>query len=375
MSGRECFNVVIVRFSGEIGIKGSWTRRHTELRLLNNIRQVLRRAEIPFKKAIRRNARIIVETEKAEEAASRLSRVFGVSSTSPASETTSSLDDIVRGSLQLAGYNLKKGVSFAVKCKRTGNHPYTSMDVCRRVGAEILEAFPELDLRVDLEKPEFTLGIEVRDERAYIYTEVIKGVGGFPVGTQPPVIGLIDGGFKSLVASWMIMKRGCRVVPLHVEYPPLTNGETKRLVVEGAELLFEYSVGFPRKLYTVKVDRKEFPEEADRLLFTRLIYRIAEAIARKEKAEGIVTGEMLNGEENTLDVICMLDKEARSMPVYRPLIGLSEAEVREKAEKMGIEVEVFPERFPSPIRSVKVPDSQIEEIVTEALKNTEVINL
>ncbi|MDH5438796.1 MAG: THUMP domain-containing protein, partial [Candidatus Bathyarchaeota archaeon] len=182
------FDSVIVRYGGELGIKGAWTRRFYERRLLKNIKSVLKRYEILYNRIIRKHGRLFLKTSLTTESSKKLARVFGVSSLSPALETTSKLDEIVDKSVFLAGLILREENTFAVKCRRVGHHPYTSTDVCREVGRRVLDAFPERCLTVNLKRPDETLGVEVRNDQAFVYSMVVEGAGGLPLGTQPRVV-------------------------------------------------------------------------------------------------------------------------------------------------------------------------------------------
>ena len=125
------FDSVIVRFGGEIGIKGKWTRRTYEKLLLKNMKKVLKHYGISHGKIIHKSGRIYINTKCAHETASKLTRVFGVSSVSPAVETTAEMNEVVQKAVELAKKTLKSGSSFAVRCHRVGKHSYSSMDICK----------------------------------------------------------------------------------------------------------------------------------------------------------------------------------------------------------------------------------------------------
>jgi len=278
----------------------------------------------------------------AREASLALSRVFGISSLSPALQTTADLGDIASGSLSLAASALRSGNSFAVRCRRTGSHPYTSLDVCREVGRRVLAGFPGLGLRVDLEGPDVELGVEVRGDHAFVYTATVEGAGGLPLGTQPKVVGLLSGGMDSPVACWLVMKRGCPVVPVYFDNTPFTDEATTDRVVRVAEALFEWAVGLPRRLHVVPHGpslaeiREKCPERLTCLLCKRMMYRVAERIADAEGADGIVTGEALGEQASqTLRNLRVLTAAAGRYPIHRPLLGFDKAETERLARKIG----------------------------------------
>jgi thiamine biosynthesis protein ThiI len=150
--------------------------------------------------------RIYIHTPETERAARSAARIFGISSTSPGVLVKSGLDEIVNAGTELARDLFTPG-TFAVRCRRVGNHPYTSQQVSSALGAAIIHL--GLDLKVDLDSPSQVLSVEVRDESAIVYSATIRGPDGFPLGTQDTFVGIIDETSESLLASWCMMKRGC----------------------------------------------------------------------------------------------------------------------------------------------------------------------
>ncbi len=337
------FDSVIVRYGGELGIKGAWTRRAYERRLLENIKNVLKRYEIPYDRIIRKHGRLFLKTSLTTEASTKLARVFGISSLSPALETNSKLDDIVNKSLFLAGSMLHQGNSFAVKCRRVGHHPYKSTDVCREVGRRVLDAFPERRLTVNLKSPDATLGVEVRNNQAFVYSVVVEGAGGLPLGTQPKVVGLLSGGVDSSVACWLVMKRGCPVVPLYFDNAPFTDESATERAMNVAKVLFDWAIRFPRKVYVVpngpnlaEFKRKKRFKRLTCILCKRMMYRVAERIADTVRAEGIVTGEAIGEQASqTLRNLRVLNSAVTKYPIHRPLLGFDKAETEQIARRIG----------------------------------------
>jgi len=337
------FDIVIIRLGGEIGIKAAWTRKMYERRLIGNIKAVLKYYDIPHEALNRRFGRLYLKTSQAQSASQRLARVFGVSSVSPALKTTSKLSDIIDKSVQVAGSTLKKRSSFAVRCRRVGEHTYTSQDVCREVGRHVLDTYSEHGLRVDLKSPDTTLSVEVREDEAYIFTDVMRGVGGLPLGAQPKAVCLLNENIGSAVACWMVMKRGCPILPLHFsEDPAFINEDTDR-ALKAAKTLFEWAMGFPRKVGIVSHGlnlaqiEQNCPKKLKSVLSKRVMYRVAKRVAEMEHAEGIVTGESINeAAGQALHVLSLQDEAAEPFPVHRPLIGLDAAEIEELARKIGI---------------------------------------
>jgi len=339
------FDTVIIRLGGEIGIKAAWTRKFYERHLASNIKATLKQHVIPYETLNRRFGRFFLKTSQAQNASEKLAKVFGISSVSPAFETSSKLSDISQHSVRIAGLMLKERSSFAVACRRVGEHSYSSQDVCREVGRQILDTYSKRRLRVDLKHPEATVYVEVREDKAYVSTEVIKGPGGLPLGSQPKIVCLLNEDIKSLVACWMVMKRGCPIILLHFEEAHSKKEKTTQ-TVEAAQALLEWAVGFPRRVYivshsqnTVKTKQKT-SAELRQILSKRVMYRVAERIAEMEHAEGIVTGDSLEDSASTeLHVIHLEEEAANRFPIHRPLIGLDASEILGLAEKIRTQEE------------------------------------
>ncbi len=335
------YDSVIVRFSGELWLKKLWTRKYYEKRLARNLKQTLKHYNVPYSELVRRHGRFYLKTDSAVEAADKLARVFGISSVSPAAETSSKLEEVIEKSLFLAGILLKAGDSFAVRCKRVGDQGYSSSDVRKLLGQRVLDKFGEkLGLRVDLGNPDVVLGVEVRDNEAFVYSQVIDAVGGMPLGVQPKLVGLFSGGIDSPVGCWLVMKRGSPVVFVYFDNSPFTDETTTQRALNVAEVLFGWAIGFPRKVYVVQhgENLKQIMETNRKyscLLCKRMMYRVAERLAKKLRAEGIVTGEAIGEQASqTVTNLRVLSAAVKEYPVHRPLLGFDKQETEAIARKI-----------------------------------------
>jgi thiamine biosynthesis protein ThiI len=309
---------------------------------LQNIYNTLKRYDLAYEKITRRRGRIYVSTGNAKKIAATLTRVFGISSVSPAVRTTSDKHDILQTTVELASETLQSGSSFAIRCHRVGKHDYSSLDICKEAGEHVLTGLTERKLQVNLTKPQSTLTVEVREAEAYVFAEALQGAGGFPVGSQGKVVCLLSGGIDSPVACWLAMKRGCTIVPVYFDNAPLTDETTSDRSLEAARKLFEWSIGYPRRTYIVPHGKnmETFMQEAPRKLTCifckRMMYRVAERIAALEKAEGIVTGEAIGEQASqTLINLRVLDEAARTYPIHRPLLGFDKTETEALARRIG----------------------------------------
>lgn len=342
ISLNKIYDSVIIHFSGEIWLKKVWTRKYYEKRLARNLKKTLKHYNVPFNELVRRHSRFYLKTDSAIEAAEKLARVFGISSVSPAVETSSKLEDVLEKSLFLAKTLLREGNTFAVRCKRVGNQEYSSSDVRKMLGQKVLDELGEkLSLKVNLGNPDVVLGVEIRDKQAFVYSQTIDGVGGMPLGVQPRLVGLFSGGIDSAVGLWLVMKRGCPVVPVYFDNSPLTDETTTQRALQVAEVLFSWAIGFPRKVYVVNhgENLKQIMTTNRKyscLLCKRMMYRVAERLAEQLHAEGIVTGEAIGEQASqTLTNLRVLSSAITDYPVHRPLLGFDKQETEAIGRKIG----------------------------------------
>ena len=389
------FDTVVVRFGGEIGIKADWTRRLYERRLITNIKAVLKKHAISHTAFVRKFGRLYIKTTQAEKAAEKLTKVFGISSLSPALETTSNLNNILNISTRLASLRFKKGKSFAVRCHRIGTHPYSSQEVCRQLGNSILTQLPQLKLKVNLTHPDQALHVEVREDKAYLFTDIFKGVGGLPLGTQPKLICLVKEDTSSAVACWMTMKRGCPSILVYFQEAERTSKSSLKKATSSAKTLMEWSTGFPRKLYLVKMKEnfqkpaQNYPASLKSILRKRFMLKVAQTLAKIKNAEGIVTGDPVQKEvAQTLHAFRIQDEAASDYPVYRPLLGLDPHEIEELAQKIGLEKTTLEKvRHRAENKKVKVAPIMLDDtvqiekelntqkIVDQAIKSSKVLEV
>jgi thiamine biosynthesis protein ThiI len=325
---------ILVRY-GEIGIKSDRVRSRYESALVKNIEKALSFCEIPFDAVVRDFGRIFVQTQDVA-AALTIARVFGVVSVSPVQTSTATLDAMKDAALQIISPLLTQGKSFAIRARRTGTHDYSSKDIGVVVGGVIEQA---TTAPVRLTKPDVELFIEVRAERAYIYTEFIDGVGGLPLGTQGKVIVLLSGGIDSPVAAWLMMKRGCTIIPLFFDCEPYTGNAERERALAVVKALAVWA-GRPLNLGIVHhgANLNQFKSLAPRtscVLCKRMMYRIAASIAKEEHAHGIVTGESIGQVASQTTKNLLAIDEASDVPVYRPLVGFDKTESIKKARHIG----------------------------------------
>ncbi len=309
--------VVVVRVGGEIGVKSRPVRRIYERKLMKIIRSSLQRDGIPFSEMSRVAGRIYIFTDCSEEVAKRVSRIFGVSSASAGLMTSADLNQVVKSGTEIAVRNFKPG-TFAVKCRRIGSHAFTSTEVASMLGESILRA--KRDLKVDLESPDQTLFVEIRDAHAYIYLDSIKGPGGFPAGTQDLLLGIIDDTEESVLASWCMMKRGAmlKVVTYEIKgaIPENTRNNLRRLLEWTPNACLE-TIIVPMSIGEEKLRSYEL--------------KIAICLAEKMGIQGVVSG-LRPTKIRTLETFA-----SRDVQVFFPIMVLEDQILDEWFKYIGIE--------------------------------------
>jgi len=270
-----------------------------------------------------------------ESVKSRLKQVCGVANFSLAVLTEADIKNIKKDSLKIL--NQYKFKTFRVTARRSDkNFPLNSQKVNEQVGEYILENIK--DVKVNLEKPDNTLYVEITDRGVFLYTEKIGGVGGLPVGVSGKVLSLLSAGFDSPVASFRLMKRGAQVIFIHFHSYPQTSQESIENVKKLVEVLNHYQ--FEAKLYLIPfLDiQKEVSKiaTADRvILYRRFMVRISQRIAELEKAKALVTGDSLGQvASQTLENLQAVSIVAK-LPILRPLIGTDKIEIINEAQKIG----------------------------------------
>src|SRR5688572_5108590 len=236
----------------------------------------------------RSRGRFYIHSSDLPRAAQLLRRVFGLVSVSIARVRSSKLPELLPeiGAFFMVLHAAKPNAkTYAIRARRTGSHPYTSQDLGREGGGAVFETPTGKTLKVDLTKPDIEVFIEVRDDKAYLYSETLKGPGGLPVGSQGRVLVMLKD-LHSLVAAWLMMKRGCTIVPVHFEGP---TGSRERADYFEKILRSWYFRG--QFLHVAHHETKDFPRDATCVLCMRQMVRKAGLLARYKKCRAIVTGE------------------------------------------------------------------------------------
>ncbi len=200
---------LLVRY-GEIGLKSASVRRRFEQQFVADIRRRHALAGVPCVISQARG-RVFIDSDDWRKSCEILSRTFGVVSFSPVTKVSSEVEELKKAVLEFAKPLMFKGASFAVRARRSGNHPYTSQEVAGTLGEAILKDNASLEITVDLEEPDVEVFVEVRDRSAYLFSSALPGPGGMPLGSQGRALSVVDSE-NGLASTWLMMKRGCSVL-------------------------------------------------------------------------------------------------------------------------------------------------------------------
>ena len=333
-------DTVVVRYGGEIGTKSSAVQRRMERRLAANLEAMLAERDVPGEVELH-PTRPLVRTEKPIAAAEAVADVLGVVSASPA-QTVQPEFDAILDALAEAGRACYDEGSFAVSARRAGtDYPFTSHDVEVEGGAAVFEAVEDgFEPAVDLEDPDHTFGVEVREDEAFVFTDTFDGPGGLPLGSQAPLLALVSGGIDSPVAAYEAMRRGSPLVPVYLELGEYGGPDHEARAMETVATLARYAPGEEMAVHRVPAgeDLADFVaaiESGRMLVFRRYMYAVAERIAEREGAHGVVTGEAAGQKSSQTVQNLAVTSAATTLPIHRPLLSMDKEAIVERARGIG----------------------------------------
>ena len=317
--------------NGELALKGL-NRSTFEDTLIRHIRRSLKPlGEVKIRKA---QSTIYIEPQSEffdyDEAAGRISRIFGIAAFSRAAVAEKDMESILAVAEEFLAPRLREIATFKVEAKRADKRfPVQSPEICREVGGRLLSRFPHL--QVDVHNPDEVVVVEVRDFGAYIHCGQQPGAGGMPVGTAGKASILISGGIDSPVAAWMMAKRGINLDAVHFASPPYTSPRAEQKVIDLLRQVAKYSGPIRLEIVPFTEIQEQIgehcPEEYFTLIMRRFMMEIAEGLARRSGSLALITGESVGQvASQTLKALCVTD-EMVHMPVFRPLIGMDKSEI------------------------------------------------
>lgn len=332
------FHTFLLKY-GEIGLKGK-NRYLFEDALVRQIRFALKDVDGNFQ-VHKSQARIYVDCEGEydyEDTVEHLQRVFGLVGICPVVHMEDQGFEQLKKDVVAYMDEMypDKNLTFKVEARRAKkSYPKTSMEINCDLGEAILDAFPET--KVDVHKPDVLLNVEVRQE-IYVYSQIIPGAGGMPVGTAGKAMLLLSGGIDSPVAGYMIAKRGVGIEATYFHAPPYTSERAKQKVVDLAKIVSRYSG--PIKLHVVNFTDIQLyiydqcPHDELTIIMRRYMMRIAEHFAKKDDCLGMITGESIGQVASQTMQSLAATNDVCTLPVYRPVIGFDKRDIVEIAEKI-----------------------------------------
>lgn len=390
------YDAFLIKYA-EIGIKGK--NRHVfEEALVRQIRIALRPCEGSFS-VIRTYGRVFVEARSDfdfDEVTEALSHVFGIWGICPvAVHDLMPIEELCRTAAAFMREEYPDGEhTFKVRTRRMNKqYPQDSLVVNAEAGHAVLEACPNLS--VDVHKPEITLGIEIR-EKLYLYSQVIPGPGGLPVGVGGKCMLLLSGGIDSPVAGYMIAKRGVRIDAVYFNAPPYTSERALQKVVDLAKEISVYTG--PIRLHNINFTEiqlyiyEKCPHDELTVIMRRYMMRIAERLALANGCQGLVTGESIGQVASQTLAALAVTNEVCTLPVFRPLVGFDKEEIIQASKRIGtFETSILPYEDCCTIFVAKHPvtkpraevirkhehllDEKIDEMVERAIEGDDVIDI
>ena len=389
------FHTFLLKY-GEIGIKGK-NRYLFEDALVRQVRYALKDVDGNFD-VHKSQARIYVDCEgdyDYEDTVEHLKRVFGLVGICPVVRMEDKGFEELKKDVvaYMAEMYPDRNFTFKVESRRARkSYPKNSMEISRDLGEAILYAFPEI--KVDVHHPDVLVNVEVRNE-IYVYSEIIPGAGGMPVGTNGNAMLLLSGGIDSPVAGYMVSKRGVGLEATYFHAPPYTSERAKQKVVDLAKIVARYSG--PIKLHVVNFTDIQLyiydkcPHDELSIIMRRYMMRIAEEFARRDGCLGLVTGESIGQvSSQTTQSLLVIDSAIDKLPVFRPCIGMDKQEIIDISEKIGTyETSILPyedccttfvaqhpvtkPKMEQILESEKALVGKIEPLIAKAVEDVEIV--
>ncbi len=331
------YHAFIIKYA-EIGVKGK-NRYIFEEALVKQIQRVLSKCDGSFSVS-RVAGRVYIEAEgfDFDETVSALGTVFGVTGICPAvtinrdgENHLPDMDGVAKAVIDFVeGVYPDKNKTFKVKCRRVDkSYPMDSMEMAAELGARLLSAFPEM--KVDVHNPQILINVELR-EKLNIFSEIIPGPGGMPIGTAGKAMLLLSGGIDSPVAGYMVAKRGVDIEAGYFNAPPYTSEKAKQKVVDLAGVIAKYTGKV--RLHVINFTDiqmyiyEKCPHDELTIIMRRYMMKIADIIAGQTGCMGLITGESIGQvASQTMQSLMCTGEVVTDMPVYRPLIAFDKQDI------------------------------------------------
>ena len=322
--------LILIKY-GELTTKKG--NRRTFIKLLkNNISKILKDFDFNIRDMY---DRMYIESKNIDEIANKLTNVFGIHSIVICYKVNTNIEDINNLVIEVVGK--EKFTTFKVETKRSYKEfPIQSMEFSRKLGALILKKF---NCKVDVHNPELLIHIEIHKDYTYIYTNEIKGLGGYPVGIQGKGLLMLSGGIDSPVAGYLALKRGVDLECLYFESPPHTSIEAKNKVLELANIINKYSGNIKVHIVPFTHLQEEIYKNVDPTynitIMRRMMYRIAHKVALKHNCKIIINGESIGQVASQTLTSMIAINSVTNYPIIRPVACLDKLEIIDISKKIG----------------------------------------
>ena len=387
------YDRILVRY-GELSIKGK-NRKYFKNALHKIIRRKLRGLDQLKYEVTRDRFYIILNGTAPELVTEQLDKVFGLQSYSLAARCENEIDAIKALALEIINEQPKVPTTFKVETKRSDKQfPMQSGEISRGVGAHLLINTDHLS--VDVHNPDMTEFVEVRRKGTFIMADHIKGLGGFPVGISGKGLLMISGGIDSPVAGYLMQKRGVEIEAIHFASPPYTSVRSKQKVLDLMEKNAHYAPVDSIDVHVVPFTElqtaiyENIPSSYTMTVMRRMMYRIAEGIAKKREILVLANGESLGQVASQTLASMYAINAVTNMPIIRPVATLDKNEIIEIAKQIDtydisirpyedcctVFVPEHPATNPSLEKCIEFEQNfDFESLVQKCIDNTEIITV
>lgn len=370
------FNEVILLKYGELILKGL-NKSYFENQLLKDAEEKMKHVGNFEVKRAQSTIYIspLTESEDMDKAFEAALRIFGIAAVCRAACVEKNMEVIEEALPLYLSEVLQKAKTFKVEAKRSDkSFPLKSPEISAECGGAILSVYPHL--KVDVNNPDVTVRVEIRDFGAYLHSGSVEGAGGMPKGTSGKGLLLLSGGIDSPVAGYLMAKRGVNIEALHFESYPYTSEMARDKVVDLARIMSLHCGDIMVNIVSLTHIQEEIMrncrEEYFTLILRRFMMRIAEKIAVRAKAGAIITGESLaQVASQTMGAIAVTNNVLERIPMFRPLIAMDKEEIVKVARRIGtFETSILPYEDCCTVFTPRHPTTKpvLENIIAEEQK-------